>query len=131
MRSFDILSPTNITPPRFVLYLVYEIVPHDSCYLSRWNGIVQPPRDLLNAMNGGQLTEMRRIREKGFCCGAGGGRMFMEETLGKRTFFVLYFSSGVAGGIFQVLASLGWHGPLKSPPLIDPFLQRRPLSGDW
>jgi Fe-S oxidoreductase len=57
---------------------------HDSCYLSRWNGIVQPPRDLLRSMNNGQLTEMQRIREKGFCCGAGGGRMFMEENLGTR-----------------------------------------------
>jgi Fe-S oxidoreductase len=57
---------------------------HDSCYLSRWNSIVQQPRDLLRSMNNGQLTEMQRIREKGFCCGAGGGRMFMEETLGKR-----------------------------------------------
>ncbi len=57
---------------------------HDSCYLSRWNGIVQPPRDLLQKMNGGRLVEMQRIRDKGFCCGAGGGRMFMEETLGTR-----------------------------------------------
>ena len=57
---------------------------HDSCYLSRWNGVTQPPRDLLRSMNNGQLTEMQRIREKGFCCGAGGGRMFMEETIGKR-----------------------------------------------
>ena len=57
---------------------------HDSCYLGRWNGIVQPPRDLLRSINNGQLTEMRRIREKGFCCGAGGGRMFMEETIGRR-----------------------------------------------
>ena len=57
---------------------------HDSCYLGRWNGIVQPPRDLLRSFNNGQLIEMRRIREKGFCCGAGGGRMFMEETIGKR-----------------------------------------------
>ncbi len=57
---------------------------HDSCYLGRWNGILQPPRDLLRSMNNGQLTEMQRIRDKGFCCGAGGGRMFMEETLGRR-----------------------------------------------
>ncbi|BBO78731.1 electron transporter [Desulfosarcina widdelii] len=57
---------------------------HDSCYLGRWNGIVQMPRDLLRSMNAGQLIEMRRTGEEGFCCGAGGGRMFMEETLGKR-----------------------------------------------
>jgi Fe-S oxidoreductase len=57
---------------------------HDSCYLGRWNGIIQQPRDLLCSMNNGQLTEMRRTRDKGFCCGAGGGRMFMEEDLGKR-----------------------------------------------
>ncbi|PID40161.1 MAG: electron transporter [Proteobacteria bacterium] len=57
---------------------------HDSCYLSRWNGISQPPRNLLQSMNNGQLTEMQRIRENGFCCGAGGGRMFMEEIIGSR-----------------------------------------------
>ncbi len=57
---------------------------HDSCYLGRWNGIFQPPRDLLGAVSSRALTEMPRGRDQGFCCGAGGGRMFMEETLGQR-----------------------------------------------
>ena len=56
---------------------------HDPCYLGRHNQIYVPPRELLNA-TGAQLTEMPRNQERSFCCGAGGGRMWMEEKLGSR-----------------------------------------------
>ncbi len=57
---------------------------HDSCYLGRYNKIYDQPRNILNAMNSGTLVEMKNHHEKSLCCGAGGGRMWMEETLGTR-----------------------------------------------
>ncbi len=57
---------------------------HDPCYLGRHNKIYMPPRELISNMPGVNLVEMDRNMEKSFCCGAGGGRMWMEETIGTR-----------------------------------------------
>jgi Fe-S oxidoreductase len=56
---------------------------HDPCYLGRHNQIYEPPRELLES-TGIEITEMPRNQERSFCCGAGGGRMWMEEKIGTR-----------------------------------------------
>lgn len=64
---------------KFNKQLDYKVTYHDPCYLSRYNGEVDAPRQLLEAM-GVELLDMPRCKENSFCCGAGGGRIWMDDS---------------------------------------------------
>ena len=57
---------------------------HDACYLGRYNQVYQPPRDISSAVPGTQLKETERNRDSGYCCGGGGGRMWLHENIGQK-----------------------------------------------
>ena len=61
-----------------------KVTYHDSCYLGRYNDVYNPPRKALNKIASVDLVEMERNKSRGYCCGAGGGRMFLEDEEGGR-----------------------------------------------
>ncbi|SDQ58883.1 (Fe-S)-binding protein [Thermostaphylospora chromogena] len=69
---------TPITP------IEEKITYHDPCFLGRHNKVYTQPRDIMAKVPGVRTQEMHRCKERGFCCGAGGARMWMEERIGKR-----------------------------------------------
>ena len=77
----ELLAEGRLKPSR---PLAAKVTHHDSCYLGRYNDIYDPPRRVLETLPQIQTIEMERCRDKGFCCGAGGARMWMEETIGEK-----------------------------------------------
>jgi Fe-S oxidoreductase/nitrate reductase gamma subunit len=81
----SLLAAGRLTaPPVGDLAVAY----HDSCYLGRYNGLLDQPRAVVKAMPGARLLEMELCRENGFCCGGGGGQMWAEIKIGEPVEFL-------------------------------------------
>jgi Fe-S oxidoreductase len=76
-----LVSEGKLTPVNAV---EEKLTYHDPCFLGRHNKVFSPPREIIDAVPGTTAQEMHRCKNRGFCCGAGGARMWMEERIGKR-----------------------------------------------
>ena len=83
----ELIREGKIKPKKNV---TQRVTYHDACYLGRHNSVYDAPRAAVNAVSDGEVVEMRRAREKGLCCGAGGGMMWMDEDPDKRVNLVRF-----------------------------------------
>ncbi len=77
----ELIGSGHLKPDRAI---PKKLTYHDPCYLGRYNGIYKAPREVLHAIPSLDIREMKRSGKESFCCGAGGGWMWMDEKIGKR-----------------------------------------------